>query len=238
MTTIVILAAFVIVASATPIQDTASGIHENHPADEVAPTSEDVLIEPGYNHTINHPPTGTVEPPPDVSPREPVDDDGLHPPNVDLKPPPTLEEPTGPPSDEDPFDCNITHPEGHIYLNCSFICQGDEAQVVPNGKPCSLYHVELHAEDVQSTGSNQNITGVCENGECVAKITSQSSTTSTTTTERVTENTPSSTTPNPSPTAESSNTESPESPDQPIVDGEIPSQTPQSPPGNSPVGIP
>lgn len=89
----------------------------------------------------------------------------------DLSPPPTPEESTGPPPDDDPFDCNITRPYHHIYLNCSFICQGDQAVVVPNGEPCSLNHTELHSEDVKTTGTNGSIIGVCYEGQCVANRT-------------------------------------------------------------------
>lgn len=88
----------------------------------------------------------------------------------DLSPPPT-EAPTGPPPDEDPFDCNITRPDNHIYLNCSFTCQGDVAVVVPNGEPCSLNHTELHSEDIKTTGTNGSIIGACYEGECIANRT-------------------------------------------------------------------
>uniref|UniRef100_A0A6M2E5S2 Putative gamma-aminobutyric acid gaba-a receptor subunit epsilon n=1 Tax=Amblyomma tuberculatum TaxID=48802 RepID=A0A6M2E5S2_9ACAR len=58
-----------------------------------------------------------------------------------------------PPRDTDP-DCNITQNETrHVYLNCTYVCQVDEAFYLSGNESCYL-----------GNSSNQ---GICVNGTCI-----------------------------------------------------------------------
>lgn len=146
MATIVILAAFLMAPSAATVQDSSSDIAGNS----------------SYNDAVI---------PPDVTSKQPFLDDGLTP-GTDLSPPPTVpEESTGIPPDGDPYDCNITDGDRHIYMNCTFVCQLDEAVGVPDDKPCYLNYTEISTEGPGPTGPGVKITGICKNGQCVPNTT-------------------------------------------------------------------
>lgn len=237
MMTIVILAAFLMAASATPVEDNSSIITEDpstrpsvHPPDiPLEQNATDDTIKPPSNNTGGH----DAGPPPVDTPEERPTSDTVQP-WTDLPSPPPTEDMT-PPPDGDPFDCNVTHPREHIYLNCSFVCGGDEAVEVTNGAPCSLNHTEIPTEDYNSTASNETVTGVCLDGQCVpkpttvAEPTTESSTATTTTTTNVSETNPQSTTSEPTTTtAERTSPESPSSSKNPIEESTSPESTTSS----------
>lgn len=80
------------------------------------------------------------------------------------------------PPDSDPTDCVNGSQPHHIFQNCSFICQGDMAEVASNGQPCYLYPTGLQAS-VLKIGVGASIIqerseleqGICLDGSCVSR---------------------------------------------------------------------
>lgn len=264
MTAIIILAVFVMAASATSIRDT-SNITEDHfnntavPPPDVSsdqPPVKDDLTPPS-NITGDHQ-TGNHVPTPEGSPEQP-------PTNGTVQPEPVTSEQPTPPHDDNP-DCNTTTRAefmGRVHERCLFVCSGDEAEMLTNNETCILYYTDNRTEESSPTGPRENITGVCQNGQCVPNNTdvtgpiSQSSTAGTppttsttetptqpptagtTSTTSVAETSPQTTKAETTPARESSSPESPTNPERPFGQRENFSPTPGTQPNNTgPVAIP
>lgn len=80
------------------------------------------------------------------------------------------------PPDSDPTDCVNGSQPHHIYQNCSFICQGDMAEVASNGQPCYIYPTGLEPSVLQIGVGASRIQerseleqGICLDGSCVSR---------------------------------------------------------------------
>lgn len=86
----------------------------------------------------------------------------------------------GPPADADPDDCRNASKPNHVYLLCSYSCEGDEMFMAVNNSRCYLNPPNLTAKYPISVMYNSkehhdNNTGVCVEGECVGKPTEDTS---------------------------------------------------------------
>lgn len=181
MGTFVLLAAFLLAASATPIEnsfsstsveDTVEPDQESGPpslpedASSAASDHEDQPAEDGdpaggenNNEDTNNTPTSTVSA--STHPEEPEQ---------------ATNSSNGPPADADPDDCRNASKPNHVYLLCSYSCEGDEMFMAVNNSRCYINPPNVTAKypisvTYNSMEHHENNTGVCVEGECVGKPT-------------------------------------------------------------------
>ncbi|KAK8755809.1 hypothetical protein V5799_001489 [Amblyomma americanum] len=73
-----------------------------------------------------------------------------------------------PPRDPNP-DCNVEKPEGHVYKQCEFKCEGDEMILLTHSQACRLDEASL-GKTISSARTGAEIRGVCLNGNCVPNL--------------------------------------------------------------------
>ncbi|XP_065307127.1 uncharacterized protein [Dermacentor albipictus] len=88
-------------------------------------------------------------------------------------------QPEGPDSTESPIkdsnpDCNVTDERSHMYLSCTYVCQGDEVIVAPDNSSCYMPTANNTLAPIYITEVPNGIKGRCENGDCVGTDTEQS----------------------------------------------------------------
>lgn len=225
MWAIVLLTAFLVSASATPIENyqdyivytlsTGNNIHgspHTHIDDDSTTTSEvptennqgdptensgsstDVSHdshEHNSNDDVGHQPDSSVSSvsPTSAKPHNTEQDSNASKTNGDA---PTMTSEIDPitnnqtvtePPDGDPSDCKNASAQGHINLQCTFMCSGDEMIVAMNYTPCYMNQTQgtfgLSGTEVHSRTGETNI-GVCIDGDCVPNSTTVTSTSSTT----------------------------------------------------------
>nr|XP_054933084.1 uncharacterized protein LOC126545003 [Dermacentor andersoni] len=80
---------------------------------------------------------------------------------------------TGNGQDDPPTGPGCEQPKDGIYTTCTMVC-GDQVSALSEGQPCFLPKSEAPRLPVErGAAEGARLTGVCENGQCVSKDTSQ-----------------------------------------------------------------
>lgn len=178
MGTIVLLAAFLLAASATPVANSPGTLSENiSDTDKQESSSSSTVTVSSTTHEAS---TGDSSKPAEQEGSTSATAVSTNSAEPDT-PPQQSKEPVTTPGDADREDCRNGSKKNHIFLECSFLCQGDEMMMAPNHSVCYLSTANVTSEIRNLEGDSHTEhdaehTGVCIDGQCVENSTLTTST--------------------------------------------------------------